>query len=163
VVSFYGYGDITAEWYSRPDPFYNRQSAVTKEEADHAVGTHVICEDQAGERRPFYLYTRQQGLWPNEVVGHDPDKEPGVFDPLCPLRNVTQEYPPTLLLHGDKDTDVPFAQSALMAEELARHGVQHELIALADQGHGFDGAMADPAIAATFDRVLTFLQKQLGR
>ena len=76
VVSFYGYGDIAGEWYSRPDAFYNRQPAVTKEEAQQAVGTRVIAEDPAGKRERFYLYTRQQGLWPREVVGHDPDKEP---------------------------------------------------------------------------------------
>ena len=163
LVSFYGYGDIAGEWYSRPDLFYNQQPAVSKEEALQAVGTRLISEDQGGNRGRFYLYTRQRGLWPVEVVGHDPDKEPSVFDPICPVRNVTKDYPPTLLLHGDTDTDVPFEQSALMAKELARQGDQHEFIAMPGRGHGFDGAMSDPAIATTFDRVLTFLYKQLGR
>ena len=45
--------------YSRPDPFYNRQPSVPKEEAYQAVGTRVISEDQAEPRR-FYLYTRQR-------------------------------------------------------------------------------------------------------
>ena len=54
LVSFYGYGDITAEWYSRPDPFYNRQPAVSKEEAYQAVGTRVISEDQGGNRGRFF-------------------------------------------------------------------------------------------------------------
>ena len=163
VVSFYGYGDITGEWYSRPAPFYNRQTAVTKEEAYQAVGTRVISEDPDEKREGFYVYTRQQGIWPREVVGHDPDTEPRVFDPLCPLRNITKGYPPTLLLHGDNDTDVPFEQSVLMARELDRHGVQHELIAMPGKGHVFDMDMSDPTIAATFDRVLSFLKKQLGR
>ena len=163
VVSFYGYGDIAGAWYSRPDPFYSRQPAVTKAEAYQSVGTRVVAEDPEAKRERFYLYTRQQGLWPREVVGHDPDKEPRVFDPLCPLRNVSRSYPPTLLLHGDSDTDVPFEQSVLMARELERHGVQHELITLAGKGHGFDRNMSDPVIAAAFDRVLAFLQKPLGR
>jgi acetyl esterase/lipase len=161
IVSFYGYGDIAGEWYSRPDPFYNRQPLVPKDEAYRAVGTRVIAEDQSGSRGRFYLYTRQQGLWPMEVVGHDPDREPRVFDPFCPARNVTKDYPPTLLLHGDNDTDVPFEQSVLMAKELERHRVQHELISMPGRGHGFDGAMSDPVIAATFDRVLKFLERPL--
>jgi acetyl esterase/lipase len=37
-------------------------------------------------------------------------------------RNVSEKYPPTLLLHGDKDTDVPFEQSEQMAQELKRYG-----------------------------------------
>jgi acetyl esterase/lipase len=163
LVSFYGYGDIAGAWSSRPDVFYNRQPAVTKGEAQQAVGTRVIAEDQAGNRERFYVYTRQQGLWPQEVVGHDPDREPRLFDPLCPIRNVTKDYPPTLLLHGDSDTDVPFEQSALMAKELERRGVRHELIALPGRGHRFDMKMSDPMIAAAFDRVLAFVKEQLSR
>ena len=161
IVSFYGYGDIRGEWYSRPDPFYSRQPAVPKEEAYQSVGTRVISEDQGESRERFYLFTRQKGIWPMEVVGQDPDMEPRSFDPFCPLRNVTQDYPPTLLLHGDKDTDVPYEQSVLMDKELERQGIQHELISMPGRGHGFDGAMWDPVIAATFDRVLKFLERQL--
>jgi acetyl esterase/lipase len=163
LVSFYGYGDIAGAWYSRPDPFYNRQPAVTKDEAYQAVGTRLIADDPGGSRGRFYLFTRQQGLWPIEVAGHDPDKEPRAFDPLCPVRNVTKDYRPTLLLHGDNDTDVPYEQSVLMAKELERQGVQHELLTMPGRGHGFDGMMWDPAVAQAFDRVLGFLKKQLNR
>ncbi len=41
------------------------------------------------------------------VSRHDPDLEPKAFDRFCPVRNVTPEYPPTMLIHGDKDRDVP--------------------------------------------------------
>jgi acetyl esterase/lipase len=163
IVSFYGYGDISGEWYSRPDPFYNRQPLVSKEEAYKAVGTQIISDDKDWSRMQFYLYTRQKGLWPMEVVGHDPDREPKVFDSYCPLRNITSDYPPTLLLHGDNDTDVPFEQSVLMSKELEHHGVQHELITIPGGGHGFDGVMEDPEIAATFDHVLKFLDTNLER
>lgn len=163
LVSFYGYGDIASEWYSRPDPYYSQKPAVSKEEAYQAVGGPVIAEDKGGQRYRFYLYCRQQGLWPKEVTGLDPDREPRRFDPFCPLRNISKDYPPTLLLHGDRDTDVPYQQSVLMARELERQGVKSALITLTSRGHGFDGgreAMKDPVIAETFDRVLDFLKKQ---
>jgi acetyl esterase/lipase len=163
VVSFYGYGDITADWYSRPDPFYCRQPLVLREEAYQSVGTRLVSEDPNGNRAPFYLYTRQQGIWPVELTGHDPDEEPGAFDPFCPVRNITRDYPPTLLLHGDSDTDVPYEQSVVMARALEHYGVEHELIVLAGQGHGFDEDMQDPLIAETFDTVLLFLDKYLKR
>ena len=54
------------------------------------------------------------------------------------MRNVTKEYPPTLLLHGEQDTDVPCAQSVAMAAELKRVGVEHELATYAGGIHGFD-------------------------
>lgn len=164
LVPFYGYGDIAGAWYSRPDPFYSKQPAVGKDEAYNSVGNKVVTEGSGRSRGRFYLYCRQQGIWPREVAGHDPDKTPRAFDPFCPARNVTKDFPPTLLLHGDKDTDVPYEQSVQMASELKKHGVEHELITMSNRGHGFDGgrdAMKDPVITETFDRVLAFLDKHL--
>jgi dipeptidyl aminopeptidase/acylaminoacyl peptidase len=47
-------------------------------------------------------------------------------------------FTPTLLIHGEQDSDVPIQQSALMSEELARHGVAQHCIALPTRGHIFD-------------------------
>ncbi len=164
IVAFYGYGDIAGAWYSRPDAFYLGKPTVSKDQAYETVGHGVISETSAPERYGFYLYCRQNGLWPKEVTGHDPDKESKALDRFCPIRNVTKTFPPTLLLHGDKDTDVPYAQSVLMAEALENHQVVHQLITMTNRGHGFDGgrkAAEDPVIAATFDRVISFLKREL--
>ncbi len=161
LVSFWGYGDIAGTWYSRPDAFYRQRPLVPKEEAYQAVGGAVISESSGkNQRSRFYLYCRQQGLWPKEVAGLDPDKEPKAFDPYCPLRNVSAQYPPTLLVHGTKDTDVPYEQSKLMAEELARKGVDHELITIAGGPHGL--GRVDPAVVARmYERLLAFLNKHM--
>ncbi len=161
LVSFWGYGDIAGAWYSRPDPFYAAQPAVPKEEAYQAVGGPVLAESSGkNNRHRFYLYCRQNGLWPKEVTGHDPDQEPKALAPWCPVRNVTPQYPPTLLVHGTKDTDVPYEQSAMMDKELGRQGVEHELITVEEAGHGLAGAK--PAILADIqDRVVAFVNKHL--
>jgi acetyl esterase/lipase len=161
LVSFYGYGDITGAWYSHPDPFYLKQPAVTPGQARQAVESTSVTEGDEERRWPFYLYCRQQGLWPKEVGGWDPATEPREFDPYSPLRNVTRNFPPTLLLHGDRDTDVPFEQSVLMARELKRHGVKHRLIRIQGGEHGFDGNPDDPQAAAAFNEVIAFLRKRL--
>jgi acetyl esterase/lipase len=161
LVSFWGYGDIAGTWYSRTDPFYARQPPVSKEEAYRAVGGRVLAESAGNNNRSrFYLFCRQQGLWPKEVTGHDPDKEPGVFDAWCPVRNVSANYPPTLLIHGTKDTDVPYEQSEMMAKEFERKGVQHTLITIQDGGHGFSGVKPE-TISRTHDQVLEFLHQHL--
>lgn len=164
LVSFYGYGDIVGTWYSRPDPFYCQQPAVSQAEAYQVVGNAAISESLAGERGRFYLYCRQRGLWPNTVAGYNPYQEPDAFAPFCPIHNVTKDYPPTLLLHGDQDTDVPCEQSILMAKELERQGVTHELRILSGQGHGFDRAgkaIQDTEVNRAFNYVLAFLEKHL--
>lgn len=141
LVSYFGYGDITGPWYSQPDDFYRRQPLVPKEEAYQSVGDKVLAEiPAANQRRRFYLYCRQTGLWPKEVAGHDPLAEPKWFDAYCPIRNVTANYPPTFLIHGTDDTDVPYAESKNMAAKLAGAGVQHEFITVAGAGHGLAGA-----------------------
>jgi len=157
IVSFYGYGDIVGAWYSRPDPFYCRQPAVPREKARRAVGREVISETVGPHRRgEFYLYLRQQGEWPLEVSGHDPETEPAFFHLYCPVRSVDGEYPPTLLLHGDLDTDVPYQQSVMMAAALAEAKVDHKLVTIAGGGHGFDAAPSLQASGA-LERVLQFL------
>jgi acetyl esterase/lipase len=144
LVSYYGYGDITTPWYSEPDKFYRRSPLVAKEEAYRCVGNRMLTEPPAPNRRgTFYLYCRQQGTWPNEVAGHDPHSEPKWFDPYCPIRNVTAEYPPTFLIHGTEDTDVPYSESKNMAARLAEAGVAHEFITVAGAGHGLSGAKPD--------------------
>lgn len=162
LVSFWGYGDVAGDWYSRPDAFYRRQPLVPEAEARAAVGTEVIAEPPPGNRRSrFYLYCRQNGLWPKEVAGRDPDAGPKAFDAFCPVRNVSAGYPPTLLVHGTDDTDVPYAQSVLMDRELARHGVPHELITVPLAGHGLRGV--DGAVVADIHRrVLAMLRRHTG-
>lgn len=162
LVAFYGYGDIAAGWYSRPDPFYSRQPAVSKEEAYAAVGaTPISSAPGVNGRGKFYLYCRQQGLWPDLVTGLNPRTQPAAFEPFCPLLNVSSKYPPTLLLHGDQDTDVPFTESERMANELQRNEVEHELIRIPGAGHGFDSNLEDPRVRAAFDRVIAFLRQHL--
>ena len=159
LAAFYGYGDIDGPWYSKPDPFYSKQPAVKKDDAYGAVGSAVISAPVGKNSRGlFYLYCRQNGLWPKEVTGHDPVKEPDYFTPFCPVRNVTKAYPPTMLLHGDADTDVPYHESVDMAAALERAGVEHEFITVKGGGHGFDRAMKDPVISGYFDRAVAFLQ-----
>jgi acetyl esterase/lipase len=146
LISFWGYGDIAGDWYSRPDEFYRKQSLVTKEEADKEGGGKL------------YLYCRQNGLWPKVVTGHDPDTEPRAFDPFCPVRNVTRDYPPTLLIHGTKDTDVPYELSVMMDRELTAKAVRHEFITIPDGGHGF-GRNDDAIAARTYEQMLQFLKR----
>jgi hypothetical protein len=67
-------------------------------------------------RGRFYLYCRQNGIWPQEVAAHNPVTENKWFDPYCPARNVTAKYPQTRLIHGTADTDVPYEESKNMSK-----------------------------------------------
>jgi dipeptidyl aminopeptidase/acylaminoacyl peptidase len=45
-----------------------------------------------------------------------------------------------MLVHGTKDTDVPYEQSLAMDKALRRHKVPHMLVAVQGAGHGLSGA-----------------------
>lgn len=166
LVSFYGYGDIIGDWYSQPDPFYNTFDRLSKAEANSVVGEHELVDGMVTPgRRDYYLWCRQNGLWSLKVGGHDPEEEPEWFTPYSPEMNVKsrgKKYPPTLLLHGDADTDVPYAQSVLMARRLKSAGVEHELITISGGPHGFDHSpemASNKEVSGAYDSVMAFLSK----
>ena len=109
----------------------------------------------------MYLYYRQNGIWPREVSGFDPAKIAEKITPFQPLRNVTPDYPPTLLIHGTKDTDVPYQQSAMMADRLGEHGVSFILKPIMNGEHGFGGG--DPEeIEEAYKTMREFIVKHLS-
>jgi acetyl esterase/lipase len=170
LVSFFGYGDVVGDWYLKPDPFYRSQGLIPADVAEAAVGTGPLSELEDGnQRHQFYLYCRQHGLWPKRVTGMDPRDGLEPFYPYCPERHVTANFPPTLLLHGDADTDVPYELSVSMAAALAAAGIEHQLITIPNGPHGYIRDVtredyqspAPSAEARSVKKVLRFLESQL--
>jgi acetyl esterase/lipase len=164
LVAYWGYGDVDGDWLARPSPFYrDKTPRVDRAEALKAVGGKVLTGTDGVTGRPrglYYRYLRQNGLWTREVTGFDPEKDAAKLDALCPVRNITSKYPPILMIHGTVDTDVPYEKSALMAKELARHKVVHELITVPNAGHGLSGG--DPKLVANAHaRARDFIRKHL--
>jgi acetyl esterase/lipase len=167
LVAYWGYGDVDGAWYTTPSEFYRKQvPLIDRAEAYKGVGGRVITGSEDGvdfrARGRFYLYLRQNGLWTKEVTGFDPAAEKARLDPYCPVRNVSPEYPPTLLVHGTEDTDVPYQLSADMAEALARARVPHELVTVAGAGHGL--ASGDKQrVADAHAKALAFIRERMKR
>lgn len=160
VVSLYGYGDILGEWYSRPSAHYCAMPLVDEVAAAAVVGDQPISE--AGfDRFTYYLRTRQQASWVQAVAGVDSATAAESLARFCPARNVGADYPPTLLVHGDADTDVPWEQSAGMAEAIRAAGGQAELLTMPGRGHAFDHDADAADVKAMSVRVGEFLSRIL--
>jgi acetyl esterase/lipase len=86
-------------------------------------------------------------------LGEDKEK----CDAVSPVRYVSNDNPPFLILHGDHDTLVPYAQSVELTDLLSKAGVEVTLQRLPGAGHG-GPAFGLPAIgqltALFFDKHL---------
>ena len=74
-----------------------------------------------------------------------------------PLLHVSEDDPPTLLIHGDKDELVPIDHSENILAEFKKQKVTSELLVIKDAGHGFrgeDGKRASEAMVAWFEKHL---------
>jgi acetyl esterase/lipase len=77
---------------------------------------------------------------------------------VSPLRQVSAEDAPTLLVHGGKDTLVPISHSQNILTAFQKAGVPVDLVTFAEAGHGFGGAdekAASTAMVAWFEKYLT--------
>ena len=80
---------------------------------------------------------------------------------LSPWHNVAKGQPPTLVLHGEADSTVPFWTSKVFVEKMNKVGNQTELAAYPGQKHGFFnyGRGNDKMFIATMQRTDEFLIK----
>lgn len=158
LVSFYGYGDLIGDWTSTPSKHH--KSDITEQEAWEQVRGLPISDsrNRKGSGWPFYMYCRKHGLHPKAASGWDPHTEAEKFFPYMPVKNVTHDYPPTMLIHGTNDTDVPYEQSVMMAKELKKHNVKHELVTIPGAEHSLkDG---DPEIIkAAINSAVEFINR----
>jgi acetyl esterase/lipase len=154
IVSHWGYGDLVGAWYTEPSRHARHlEYKLSEEEAWKGMSGPPIAnpEDRKDRNgRAFYQYCRQHGLWPKAVSDWDPRTETARFVPYLPVRNVSPEFPPTLLVHGTDDTDVPHEQSELMAREFTRHKVKHLLLSYPGGEHGLKNL--DPSILENANR-----------
>lgn len=159
IVSFYGYGDITGDWYTKPSPHYTKMTAVPEALAKQLIQDTPISASPIEKRYAIYLYCRQQGKWLDYVTGTG-NNVAQLYD-YCPLHLLDGEFPPTLLLHGDNDEDVPYQESVKMEQALKHIGVSSELITIEGGKHTFDEDMEDAQVTDAFEKVIQFLQRQL--
>jgi acetyl esterase/lipase len=168
IVTYSGYCDLLGNWYCKPDHFYRelyagpgkKPALVTREEAFSHIHDHEVTE---GDHGPLYLYCRQQGLWTTIVSGHDPETERDQIAPYCPALNVTGEYSPLFMMHGDCDTDVPYSQAVQMDAELTRCGVEHQLFTLHGAGHMLYQTGKKDELDKGTRESQEFLKKHLGQ
>lgn len=161
IVSFYGYGDILGKWYSEPSEYYCKRVAVNLMEAEKHLSKGEVSEG-SWDRFNYYLWCRQQGNWVEKVTGFDRNGDSELLKRYNPIDNIFKDFPPTLFLHGDKDTDVPYEQSLMMYEQLRKAGIETDLVTIHGADHVFDQYINDVQVKNAFEKTVVFLKKHLS-
>ena len=128
--------------------------------ADPAAGP-VRCRRHAcRHERPADLFRRDRTV-DGSGVGHRvrrPGHRPGHACALSPMTGLGRLTSPVLLAHGDRDTNVPVAESVQAHQELQALGAPSDLLLLRGEGHTVVGrhrlVELGERVAAWFDRWL---------
>jgi acetyl esterase/lipase len=168
LLAFWGYGELLTDWATAPSPHARHHHTTGPprifgaNEAAQFENSPAVADsrERKGEGALIYLYGRRSGEWAKLVTGFDPKREADKYAPLLPLQNVSPQYPPTVLVHGTADTDVPYEQSQLMAGEFKKHGVSHELHPVEGAEHGLSGGKPEE-IAEAYRKAFEFVKREL--
>ena len=89
----------------------------------------------------------------SNIIGGSPTALPMMYQQSSPLNYVTNQSPPTLLLHGGIDIVVSPSQSVLLNNKLTVAGVTHQYLFYPTEGHGWVGAN----LVDSFNKIQAFL------
>ena len=87
------------------------------------------------------------------VTGGTPVTHPLLYSHSSPVTYVTNQSPPTILLHGGLDPLVAPSQSQMLKDLLSASGVPNEYVFYPNEFHGWSGAN----MVHSFDRIEAFL------
>jgi acetyl esterase/lipase len=96
----------------------------------------------------------------------DEKEKPELYKQASPIKYVSKDDPPLLLVHRDHDNLVPFDQSVEMTKDYERVGLKVEFIAVKNAGHDFEQVGADPIsppVNEIHQRTIAFFKRYLGK
>lgn len=163
IIAEASYGDLLGEWQMKPSihpPHY--ESHLTEAEAWQQVSGPPVAssKDRKGDGGEFNDFVRRTAQWPKAISGWDPKTQADRYLPYLPLRNVTKDFPPTILVHSHDDTDVPRQQPEAMAAAFEKNHVAHKLILIPNSEHGYH--TTDPKlITAAHREAFEFVNRHL--
>jgi acetyl esterase/lipase len=98
-----------------------------------------------------------------EFIGKPYDEAPEIWKEASPIYHVSPDDAPTFIIHGDRDSIVPFEQSVRFAEALKKVGVEVQLVAIKGMDHGPTTPEQQDELMKAFGKALEFFDKHLKR
>ncbi|MEO1369446.1 MAG: prolyl oligopeptidase family serine peptidase, partial [Acidobacteriota bacterium] len=107
----------------------------------------------------FFAHTEPWMAAISTIEYGDPVTQADLLRDLSPIHKLDRVEDPTLVLHGQNDTNVPVVEAEQVVETLQKQGVPVEYVLFPDEGHGFrktaNRLTSDTSIVRWFERYLT--------
>ncbi len=116
------------------------------------VPSHVSCVVS------FYGIPDIRTWGGDAFMGVDRRQSPDQWSLASPVTYLTNNSPPILLVHGDKDQTVSLSLAIDFSNELKTHKISHALLVLKDVGHSFGLELPHPNLKK---KLLSFLEQHL--
>jgi acetyl esterase/lipase len=113
---------------------------------------HCASSWEAGVGEKHVTYTR---LW---MFATPQTEAPALWDSGSPIKQLSKDDPPLLIIHGTADTTTPLDQSTRLHEAATKAGVQSDLIVIEGAPHSFH---LQPKQRDLRPDVIAFFDKQL--
>ncbi len=98
----------------------------------------------------------------SQFLGGSPADKPEVYREASPIHRADASSPPTLLIHGGRDSLVYLRQSQMLSGRLAQLEVPHHLLELPWAEHGGDVVLYGPTGVLSAWAIEDFLEGQLA-
>lgn len=150
IISYYGYTFLCNHWFNTPSKHYLQFPAVNINSMSNTL--NKLCTyAELKDRYPLYVHARQTGNWLSFFYE---GREKDFYAPYSfRLASDFNNYPPTFLAHGMKDTDVPFEES----KELAKILPKAKTFFVSESTHDFDRYTETYSTEALLNNTIDFI------
>lgn len=90
-----------------------------------------------------------------------PSKNRDIYEKYSPVNNITESFPVTLLVHGLKDSVVPYISSVKMFRKMREKGKSCKLLLHPYGSHGFEFVLKDKKTIEILQKTVQFLEGRL--
>ena len=110
---------------------------------EDALGRGIL----SGFKAPFDFHEKDEKTNTFERIT-DESKRREIGRQISPITHVSDDDPPTLIIHGDADKLVPIQQAEIIVAKLKEAGVDAKLVVKPDAGHGWANITEDLTLFA---------------
>lgn len=93
-----------------------------------------------------------------KTLSAKPEDEKEVYDYYSPLRWISKDMVPCLVVHGKLDTTVPFSSSIRLVQELKKHNINCEFLVHDEGSHSFDTRLKDSKTINILEKTSLFIK-----